>query len=141
MRLLVRREHARDELLRKLIRRGFESSICDTVLDELVAEGALSDERFAHAYVNYRRERGFGPLRIHEELRKRGIDADLRECSCPISDPEWITRACALRYKRYGAAVPSDYADRVQQSRYLTQRGFNASQVSIAVQTSLCVAQ
>ena len=130
MNLLVRREHSRCELLAKLQRRGFEAAACESVLDRLVAENALSDGRFAEVYVNYRRERGFGPLRIREELRKRGVSDALREAYCPSSDSDWTRRAKALHSRRFGQAVPVEYRERVRQARFLTQRGFTAAQVS-----------
>jgi regulatory protein len=131
--LLVRREHSRFELLGKLTRRGFEAVLCEGVLDALIAENSLSDERFAEVYVNYRRERGFGPLRIGEELRKRGISDALREEYCASTSVDWSARARALRSRRFGEEVPTEYRERARQARFLTQRGFTTAQVSGAL--------
>ena len=133
MRLLVRREHSRHELLGKLTRRGFDAAACERVLDELVSENALSDERFAELYVNYRRERGFGPLRIREELRKRGVGDRLRDAFCSPTDADWIARVRSLRNRRFGDQAPLEFQQRARQARFLTQRGFTAAQVSAAL--------
>ncbi len=135
MNLLVRREHARFELLGKLIRRGFDATACEAVLDELVAQNALSDERFAEAYVNYRRERGFGPARISEELRKRGVSDALREQYCAATDADWADRARGLRIRRFGEQSAVDYQQRARQARFLSQRGFTGAQISTALAT------
>ena len=129
----MRREHSRFELLGKLTRRGFDAEACERVLDELIAENALSDERFAEIYVNYRRERGFGPLRIGEELRKRGVGDALRDAFCAPNDADWTARARALRRRRFGDEAPVDFHERARQSRFLTQRGFTGAQISTAL--------
>jgi len=136
MSLLVRREHSRVELLGKLTRRGFDAAACEGVLDALVEENALSDERFAELYVNYRRERGFGPQRIGEELRKRGVSDALREAYCQAGDTDWTLRARALRARRFGEPAPDEYRERARQGRFLSQRGFTAAQVSAALGAS-----
>jgi regulatory protein len=136
MSLLVRREHSRVELLGKLTRRGFDAAACEGVLDSLVEEDALSDERFTEHYVNYRRERGFGPQRIAEELRKRGVSDVLSDAYCQIGDKDWSLRACALRARRFGESAPDEYLERARQGRFLSQRGFTAAQVSAALGAS-----
>jgi regulatory protein len=47
MDLLARREHSVLELTRKLQARGFEPQLVDAALQQLVADGLLSDARFA----------------------------------------------------------------------------------------------
>ena len=70
MSLLVRREHSRMELLGKLTRRGFDAAACEEVLDALVEENALSDERFAEHYDEYRERARQGRF-----LSQRGFTA------------------------------------------------------------------
>jgi len=50
--LLGRREHSRAELLRKLTQRGGQKGVLEAVLDELEAEGLLSEARFVEAFVH-----------------------------------------------------------------------------------------
>ncbi|MGB8146312.1 MAG: regulatory protein RecX, partial [Chromatiaceae bacterium] len=68
LRLLAGREHSRRELERKLLARGYEAAILVGVLDALTETGLLSDERMAEAYVAGRLRKGFGPLRLRQEL-------------------------------------------------------------------------
>jgi regulatory protein len=133
MSLLVRREHSRYELLGKLTRRGYDSAACEAVLDDLISENALSDHRFAELYVNYRRERGFGPLRIREELRKRGVSDSLRDEFCVPTDADWAVRVQALRRRRFGEVAALEFDERARQARFLSQRGFTGAQVSAAL--------
>src|SRR3989338_9583768 len=91
MDLLARSEHSRAEAVAKL-QQKFPELVqhFDEVLDQLEQDGLLSDERFAEAYVRYRRSRGFGPLLIRQELRGNGIDATLLEAVIDLRAEEWL---------------------------------------------------
>jgi regulatory protein len=129
MDLLARRELTRWELRRKLGDRGFESEMIEQVLDALTLEGLQSDVRFAEGYVSHRAGRGYGPVRIIEELQARGVDSALiREC-INKNDPEWGRRIAAVRTKRYGMKLPGDARERARQSRFLHYRGFTGEQI------------
>ena len=127
MDLLARREHSRVELARKLHGRFSEFTVVEAVLDKLVADGLLSDERFAEDYVNYRRKAGFGPIRIASELRQRGVsDAILNRA---VENDSTIWRQCAAqaKAKKYGEQLPESMEERAKQQRFLSYRGFSPS--------------
>ncbi len=105
----------------------------DAALDALAGEGLLSDRRFAEAYVDSRVARGFGPLRIREELRRRGIDGAARDAACPETSRRWDALACAARVRRFGEPPPGDFPERARQARFLTRRGFSPAQVAAAL--------
>ncbi len=98
------------------------------VLDALAGEGALSDERFAEDYVRARIARGFGPLRIGEELRGRGIAADVAAEAASLSEREWVALAHAACRKRFGDAPVTSLNEKARQIRFLAQRGFTQAQ-------------
>ena len=77
VRLLAGREHARGELITKLGQRGWTPSQCEQIIEELVADGLQSDERFAESFVRARTQKAYGPVRIRAELQQRGIDRGL----------------------------------------------------------------
>ena len=56
--LLSLREHSRQELTRKLLKRKFELADIDVVLDKLMERKFLSEERFTEAYINSRMKKG-----------------------------------------------------------------------------------
>ncbi|VAW48835.1 Regulatory protein RecX, partial [hydrothermal vent metagenome] len=72
--LLSRREHSSFELARKLAIRSFDALEIDEVLVKLRDEGLQSDVRFTEAYVYFRIQKGYGPIRIQADLKQRGID-------------------------------------------------------------------
>lgn len=133
VRLLARREHARNELAAKLRQRGFAGEVIDEVLSDLASRGLLSDDRFAEEYVRYRYNRGYGPLRIRAELRDRGVDDDIADPW--LRDPalDWTEAAREARLKRFGAAAINDRDQRLRARRFLSYRGFTVEQIRAAL--------
>ena len=132
LRLLARREHSMLELQHKLSGRKFPDAVVGKVLDELVQESLLSDQRFAETYIRGRYERGYGPVRIQVELRERGISGSLMAASLGELSPFWADSARRERRKRFGQAFPEDYRERAKQMRFLQQRGFTGDQIRSA---------
>ncbi|MES1196012.1 MAG: regulatory protein RecX, partial [Steroidobacter sp.] len=69
VRLLARREHAAAEIRQKLKFRGYDDNVTAEVIDDLLRQRLLSDERFAEMFIRSRAERGQGPARLRVELR------------------------------------------------------------------------
>ena len=124
--LLARREHSRVELGRKLQRYlepGDDASEIERVLDQLVAQKLLSDERFAGALVRQRSER-YGDLRVARDLRDRGVaPREAGVAMARLSGTEFA-RAHAVWSKRFDV-VPTTADERGRQGRFLQARGFS----------------
>ena len=133
LKLLARREHARGELAFKLAAAGAGADAIERVLDALEAQGLLSEERFTEQYVGSRLGRGHGPRRIHEELRRRGIDSAAAREAVGENDAFWSEKASQARSGRFGDAAPADYRDWVRQARFLERRGFTTEQIRSAL--------
>ena len=101
----------------------------DQVLDRLVRQRLLSDERFAGQYLSSRQRRGYGPVRIRAELRERGVDEGLIE-TC-LGDPEvaWLTSLRQAHDKKFGAQPPADLKEKARRVRFLEYRGFSGEQI------------
>ncbi len=136
LRLLARREHSRQELTLKLRQRKLDSSVISMVLDDYESEGWLDDNRFADVYSRQRIDLGYGPLRVLAELQQRGIH-QTPGCLDELADADWIRNALVLRKKRFGLSdLSDDWDEKVRQARFLTRRGFTASQVERALEVS-----
>jgi regulatory protein len=129
MDLLARREHSRAELGAKLRARGADPSTLETVLDALAAERLQSDARYAEQYLRQRAEKGYGPLRIAQELRQRGIAESQVDEALARQEFDWAEQASAVRAKRFGRMPPRDIRERAKQVRFLEYRGFAADQI------------
>ena len=132
MRLLSHREHARQELVQKLHRRGFSDVAINEALDDLESLGLLSDLRFAESYVRARVTRRFGPLRIRAELRRKGVADDIIGTTLEGYDDQWPDLARAWVSRRTGS-TELDLKARARLYRSLANRGFSHEQAMQAL--------
>jgi regulatory protein len=129
MDLLARREHSRRELRGKLLRKRFLPVDVDAALDQLEAEGLLSDVRFAEAYIASRVRKGHGPKRIRLELEERGVaDAVIAE-HLETQEIDWGQLAVTVRDKKFGEQSVSNFREWARQAKFLQYRGFTNGQI------------
>ncbi len=124
MDLLARREHTWSELQRKLKQRGADSALIEQELQRLEDDGLLSHERFCEAYVHARSQRGYGPQRLREELRQRGVSEELIERTLSSPDWDWNSFARTAFNKRFPEGRATEPAERARQRRFMQYRGF-----------------
>ncbi len=129
MRLLAGREHSRLELWRKLSARSYDTDLVDQVLDALVQQHLLSDERFTEQYLASRQQKGYGPVRIKEELRERGIGDELIRTFLGEQDGAWVDFLQMAHDKKFGSGAPDSMKEQARRSRFLEHRGFTGEQI------------
>ena len=129
MDLLARREHSRFELTRKLREREFEAGIIVATLDKLEADNLLSDARFTEAYIKMRAGRGFGPVRIEQELLERGVSDSIIHDILKNKDWHWSNVIAHEQHKKY-KHMPTDFTEKAKQSQFLYYRGFTPEQIN-----------
>ena len=133
MELLARREHSRLELSRKLRQRFVdEQAQIEAVLDQLETDSLLSDARFAEAYVAMRVRKGFGPARIEQELKERGVSASRIRDALTETAVDWFEQSRWVLGKKFSRS-PADPAARAKCARYLQYRGFDYDQIRYAI--------
>ena len=132
--LLARRDFASGELCERLTRQGFDAGAVQAVVSELARQGILNDERYAHNYVAYHAGRGQGPVRIAAELRRHGLPAALIEAAL-AAGPDWRALAGRVRRARFGPQLPSSWAQKARQARFLQYRGFSSDHIRAAAGT------
>ncbi|WP_455366829.1 regulatory protein RecX [Kaarinaea lacus] len=136
MRLLTRREHSRQELKQKLQHKGFDADLVENITDQLQEEGLLSDARFAESFLRSRYNKGYGPIRIQQELKQRGAGEEVISATVIEDDQQWFELARRVREKRFGKGLPSSVPERMKQQRFLQYRGFNQQQLKYALSES-----
>lgn len=130
---LTRRDHSEFELAQKLTNKKHASTTILAVIEDLKRANYLNDQRFAERYCHFRRERGFGPLRIIAELQARGISSETIAQVIQIADNEWLIAAHHLWRKRFKGKRPDDFTRRAKQMRFLQYRGFTREQIDNAL--------
>ena len=120
LRLLVRREHSRVELVRKLLPHAESEAAVNAVVDLLQSKKQLSDERFAEERARSL-SRKYGAAMIRQDLKERGV---AEEIVARVSADGDLERARAILSRKYRqpATAREELAKR---ARFLQSRGFS----------------
>ena len=135
VKLLGPRDHSRQELRRKLLKRDFDAELCDSTLDALESLGYLDDSRFAERYAEQRSEAGYGPLSIRAKLMERGVDNSLVSAAIAGLGVSWDVVAAEALERKFTAdeLVDADERIRGRIARFLQTRGFSTGDALSAV--------
>ncbi len=125
LRYLVRREHSRAELARKLAPFTPSPAVLEQVLDALVAKKQLSDERYAELRAR-QLARKYGAARIRLDLRAKGVGGEIIE---RVSVADELQRAASILQRKYRVPAASR-EERARRMRFLQQRGFSHDTIS-----------
>ena len=126
MNLLARREHSVRELRNKLKRRFPDDSAIDEQIARLTGENLQSNLRFAESYARQRIGRGYGPVRVREELRERGAsNLDVAAAMVELQ-VDWFAVASEVVRKKFGALPPIDIKEKARRARFMQYRGFTS---------------
>jgi regulatory protein len=124
LRHLVRREHSRAELARKLVAHAASREDLEALLDSLVAKKQLSDERYAEERARAL-SRKYGAAKIRHDLRAKGISDGIVDA---VSSAGELERARAILERKY--RVPATTREeRAKRARFLQGRGFSSDVV------------
>ncbi|MCI8420248.1 MAG: regulatory protein RecX [Oscillospiraceae bacterium] len=122
---------SKKELTRRLVKKGNEEADAQAAADWLEDIGAVDDAAYAASLVRHYGEKGYGPQRVREELRRRGVDRDLwDEAMEELPDPAEILGR--LIEKKCGGEL-SDRKEIKRVSDSLMRRGFAWSDVREAL--------
>lgn len=135
--MLGRREHSAAELQRKLQQKGFAEDAIDTVIAGLQERGWQSDERCAELLIRQRIEAAYGPLRIYQDMQRKGIDKSLAEQILEQRNVNWRALAVQRYQRRFGTVAPLDEKELARRQRHLAGRGFYAQDVYAACTEAL----
>ena len=99
MNALARREHSAFEIRQKFKPKA-SSELIDELLDALLKDDLLSDERFAYMLCRSRFNRGVGPVRIAHELKQHQILAEWREQAMAEYEDLWLDHLQVLSIRK-----------------------------------------
>ena len=126
LKMLMRREHSKLELFKKLQLKGYDDDVINSSISKLVEQNYQSDDRFAEDFIQMRFNQGKGPVKIALELKMRGIS------TFDLSTFDWFQLAKEIRQKKFGDVSSLDYKETAKQKRFLQSRGFNLDQINQA---------
>ena len=121
LRYLVRREHSRDELARKLAPHAASKEILEGTLNWLESTSKLSNQRFAEirAHVLARK---YGAARIRQDLKSKGVSEEIAERT--VAELDDVAKAKEILARKYRVPATSR-EERAKRARFLQGRGFS----------------
>jgi regulatory protein len=129
---LARRDYASEDLRRKLLEKGYDPTVAAGVIERLCGEKLVDDHRYVESFVSYHAARGQGPHRVRADLRRIGLQQEIVEQGLAAYG-DWIADLQKAREKKFGAQLPTHYADKQRQARFLGYRGFTGAQIRLAL--------
>lgn len=130
--LLTTRPMSRKELTDRLMERADATEEeAEVVADELERLGLLNDRTYAETLVRHYFAKGYGPYRLREELRRRGVPREYwDEVLADLDDPAEAIDAF-LRQKLHGRITERRELKRVSDA--LARRGYHWTDISAAL--------
>ena len=130
--VLTTRPMSRRELTRRLTERADATEEeAEAVADELERLGLLNDRAYAQTLVRHYAAKGYGPYRLREELRRRGVPgAYWEEAMEALGAPEEAIDAF-LRQKLHGPIADRKELKRISDA--LARRGYRWSDIHAAL--------
>ena len=135
MNLLARREHSLRELRQKLRRRFSDGPLLEAELQRLADENLQSDQRFAESFARQRAGRGYGPQRVRQEMRDRGLSESDIAGAFERNALDWFALAEEVFRKKFNTPAaadtqesglqPPELKEKARRARFMQYRGFS----------------
>lgn len=122
---------SKKELTRRLVKKGSDEADAQAAADWLEDIGAVDDAGYAAAVARHYGGKGYGPQRVREELRRRGVDRALWDEALEEM-PETAEILDGLIQKKCRGEL-SDPKEKKRVSDALLRRGFAWSDVKAAM--------
>ena len=126
--MLAVRACSKGEIRQKLRRIGYSEETADMVICKLEKNHLLNDGEFADQWVQYRSGQKYGPRRISQELRSKGVSAEDAESALEdIPEETQLENASALARKALQRAKADEDPRKTRQkvTAALVRRGYS----------------
>ena len=126
--LCARAEHSSGEMLEKMRRWQLSEDARERVLDRLIDEKFVDDERFARLFVREKiRFDRWGRRKIEQALYQKGVASDIsHRVLDEVDDETYVAELKKLiAAKRRSVQAESDYEMRAKLTKYALGRGFD----------------
>ena len=124
--LLSKKDYFKEELKNKLLRKGFEESQVEEVINHLESQGLLNDEKLKERYKEVYINKGKSYLKLRNSLYRKGIT------EVELSEDEELKSALNLLKKSFKKEKTFE-----NMVKFLKNRGFRYSVIKKAVEIML----
>lgn len=130
-RSLAKRNMSHSELSKKLRERGFSEDASEKTAAWFEERGLIDDESYAAMLMREYSRRGYGIMRIREELRRRGISKEISENLLEEYEGG-ESEIIKLIEKKLGGRAP-DADEKRKLIAFLSRRGFKFDEIRSAM--------
>lgn len=127
LRLLMRREHSRAELSKRLLPHAESAEAVELLIEELVQKKFLSEDRMAEARAHVL-ARKYGASRVRHDLAAKGVAEETIERVAAEARSTELERAIAIFRRKFREPAGSPQ-DRARRMRFLASRGFSSDTI------------
>ncbi|MDG6895623.1 recombination regulator RecX [Volucribacter amazonae] len=130
--LLARREYSEAEIRHKMQQKAFSPEEIEQAIQYCQQKNWQSDLRFCESYIRTRSQRGYGKLRIKQELNYlKGIDDETLNTVFDGMQIDWEELALTTLSKKFPHfAQVKDLKTKQKIWRYMASHGFYAEEFS-----------
>ena len=122
-RMAAGRMLSKQEVQRRLTKKGAPEDEAAETADWLEGLGAVNDEAYAGVIARHYGTLGYGPTRVKQELHRRGIPKELWDGALAQLSPAQDTIRALARAKLRGKSLDTDTSRKL--AAYLQRRGFS----------------
>ena len=125
--LCAQAEHCQQEMRDKMRRWELDESVQNRIIDRLIKERYVDDERYARAFVKDKiRYNKWGRRKVQQALWQKRIDADIQQRVLDeIDEKEFLdVLRPLLKQKRKSIRAANDYELNQKLARFALSRGF-----------------
>ncbi|MGR5066550.1 regulatory protein RecX [Photobacterium sp. DNB22_13_2] len=133
VRYLSRRDHAEQELRHKLLARGYEQSEVDEAVACCQDYNWLDDARFAERLLGNGIAKGWGLLRIRQEMEFKGIHEEIIRQLFEDDEFDWFEHARGVALRKFGDSPMDTDKEKARRLRFMQSRGFDLELVNYAL--------
>lgn len=126
--LLSKRDYSEAELRQKLKQKEYLEEESEEAIGKAQEHQWQSDERFCRQFIRYRSQQGYGPNRLKQELRFKGVADWLISQEIENSEVDWFELAERVFEKKR----PTNWDINAKQKmwRYMVSHGFYSDHFS-----------
>ena len=130
--LCSRGEHSSGEMLEKMRRWGLSEEAQARIMERLLRDRYVDDERFAHAFVNDKvKYNKWGRRKIEQALWQKGVDEEIRRRVLDeVEEEDFLTELRdLLKAKSHSINAKNDYERNMKLMRFALGRGYSYDQI------------
>jgi len=129
--LISRRMYTKSEVYERLIKKGFEKEISQSVTDELEGLGYINDAEYSRLYFEENiKVRAKGVYRISRELMQKGVPREVIDSASEEFEEDVYSSLREYVNLKVRGEMPTEYKEIEKLKAHLVRRGYKISDIN-----------